>query len=434
MNNDVIPDLERHGLVDDKRQREGIFMERHGSHEDRRNRTNFNNPLRRTRSISGTRTSTHRVTIDSTIQTQEEVNSSTEKIRAIPGGIPLMGFLRYRSTLPGPPDDFKAIAHHINIEEERQRKLRQTSGMEQTRYTKTPTASRMEDEQHYLHIQQPHAPITLPTTTNDRRIRTTACVEPPRHFIPGTSSVTDAEGTRMFKISRYFPPLMGTKKFTGKRSAQNDEGTITSLLQSMNSAHNICPVTESEFLYYLIQSVSGDAHVLITELVTQHQRGQLTIQDIYEILTEHYFHDIRPNTADKQLRDMTENNHGYYSLQDAITNITKLSRASAQDSDDSRNRKAFANRDFVRTMINILPKEYKPFIMGKIAEERKKIQGDMTAKDLTNILDIYRVPLDEWFRKVYNRQQTPSARIRLVENHGYEEEDHTRHQSEDEHR
>ena len=218
----------------------------------------------------------------------------------------------------------------------------------------------------------------------------------------------------MFKISRYFPPVTGIRKFSGRIVANGDEVTITSLLQSMNSAQHICLVTESEFVNYLIQSTSGDAHIYVSDLAELHRQGNITVQDIYDRLTERYFNDLRPNTADLQLRDLNESNHQFSNLQDAIISITKLSHLAARDSNDMRNREAFKNRDFVRAMLNILPKEYKPFILGKIAEEKGQIRGDMTAEDLTRILEIYKVPLDEWFRKISIKNTPHHARIRQI--------------------
>ena len=156
----------------------------------------------------------------------------------------------------------------------------------------------------------------------------------------------------------------------------------------------------------------------------------MTTQDIYEQLTEYYFNDLRPNAADAKLRDLNENNHHFNTLLEAVTKIGKLSRMAAQDSDDRHSQEKFANRDFVRTMINILPKEYKPFILGKISEEKKRINRDMTAKDLTNILEIYKVPLDEWFRKVSTKNNNSHARVRMID--GTDEETQlTNHNSED---
>ena len=379
---------------------------------------------RRTRSTSGTRsTAGIKVTIDKNAQTQAEANESTKRIRETLGGIPLLGYLKYRSTQPGPPDDLREIANHIAMEDERQRRLREQLSnpssfsdhdmkYKDKNYESNPSAPPTDHA--YLPIESAQQiPRHQDKMTNKKGNKNG--VNCPTNFIPGTCSVTDDEGARMFKVSRFFPPVTGNRKFSGRRGHNNDEGTINSLLQCMNSAQHICPITEPEFLNYLIQSVTGDAQIYVTELADMHRQGIINMQDIYDRLTERYFSDLRPNTADIQLRELNENNHHFPNLQEAMINISRLSYLAARDSTDQRNREAFKNRDFVRTMMNILPKEYKPFILGKIAEESGNIKGDMTAEDLTRILEIYKVPLDEWFRKISAKNSGHHARIRRIE-------------------
>ena len=217
----------------------------------------------------------------------------------------------------------------------------------------------------------------------------------------------------MYKIKSLFHTAWGSRKFSGKR-LPGEEGIIA-LLTNMNRAQYTCPVTEAEFVTFLAQSMTGDALYVMNDFASRHRMGQISVQEIYTSLLNLYFSDMRPHTANQKLSDMTETNHPFMTLAEAESGIMKLSQLTAHSYITKSRQDSIVAEKYISTIMNILPKDCKVLVLGDQAKIKKRLRRDLEPHDLMEIVDNYRVPVDEHFRKVQLKMGNQAARVRRIE-------------------
>ena len=238
------------------------------------------------------------------------------------------------------------------------------------------------------------------------------CVQCPAQFIAGNESINNND--RLKTVKTHFTFAWGPKKFTGRKGFHNEEASIMNLLHHFNLAQHQCPVTEQEFVALLCKSTAEEALRIMSDNLDKHAKGQITIQQICDNMTDIFFDDLRPGTASMKLRELTENHHPFHSMNEANIEISRLSSLAAKTSKTRERQEPVAADKYIKTFMKIIPKEFKAVAITLLDAKTQDIRRDLDPRDFMDALEPLRSNIDECFQKTNNRHNG-NARIRKLE-------------------
>ena len=347
------------------------------------------------------------VSIDRGIQSQKEGEDAVNIIKNCNNGIGLWAFLRVMHRQPGFMVDIKEIARYITIEQDRMniKNCKTNSSRpiptappetdknptEKEKYVTITPANIMTNQTNpqereptnYSQYMQSiwDTPIHRQQQIHENRLEmrqtpwSQGCIQSPVQFIAGNESITNND--RLKTVKTHFTFAWGPKKFTGRKGYQNEEASIMNLLHHFNLAQHQCPVTEQEFVALLCKSTAEEALRIMSDNLDKHAKGQMTVQQIYDNMTDIFFDDLRPGTASTRLRELTENHHPFHSMNEANIEISRLSCLAAKTSKTRERQEPVAADKYLKTFMKILPKEFKPVAITLLDAKTQKIKRDL---------------------------------------------------------
>ena len=229
-------------------------------------------------------------------------------------------------------------------------------------------------------------------------------IAPPDNFVQGDSALLSNphqmnENTQAkFQSAKFYYPsaFAGGLKFKGKKSS--DGFGILELLLAMQNGHRSMPVTESEFLYFIVSSMQGKPQQYMQSLYDMYLRGETSIEDIYLDLTDTYFTDLTPKEAKAKLLELNEYNHDYGSLSEAHHGLLHLSNLASLSSRSEHCQTAISADLYQQALLKIIPRDYRVAAITAM-EYAGNLKGeDLTPHQSLSCLSEIRRQIDETLR------------------------------------
>ena len=227
-------------------------------------------------------------------------------------------------------------------------------------------------------------------------------ISAPKKFRKGSSSIRSTDNQRCEKVKMYLQTSFGNRKFNGKK---NSEFGILELLAEFNNAQAALNLTELEFVNFLTKATTGEPRANMINFFENNKRKEMSVDDIYQSLTDLYFHDLRPSAAEDKIKSFTENNHPFWSLTEAHAELFKLAYLSSLSLRSTRKQRTVAAANYRKAIMNILPREFIPMAHSNLEKIAKLRGSDLAIHEVLSALNRLREPIDDAFRL---RQETSS--------------------------
>jgi hypothetical protein len=205
-----------------------------------------------------------------------------------------------------------------------------------------------------------------------------ADVKVPKYFSPNKKLLTLNQHSECHRIF----PTRGTK-FSGEGS-----GSVLEFLGTMTMAQAQCTLSEPEFLEMLLQSTTGQAHLLIKDWI---DHGD-TIESIYHNLVLHYDRRLTPEEARLQL--MAYKAPKSQSLQKVEGKIMMLATRASANLPAGQSQAANFNNEAISALIRALPPNSAIQVQNMYHTLSARLRRTCTYNELTRALNVIKHGID----------------------------------------